>query len=366
MAGHCGWLLKDVIVLLETKKGDLSIPSPHQIQQILEDAHVDSFELIPLLRPLSFDQYQKWLNEEKHGEMDFMEKNSQVREHPAQHFPPMRSMIVFTQSYYPPPEEPDRYFKSLKIAHYARSKDYHIWFREKLNQIIVQLKSRWPDEEFLAFTDAVPLLERDHGAQAGLGWVGKNTCLIHPKRGSLFFIGEILCSFEGNETSAPMHDFCGSCTACIDVCPTGALDTPRVLDANRCLAYWNIESRSVPPVEIREKMDSWFFGCDLCQTVCPWNVNIFKHLQDFQQTTENSSNTVDDLTHILSSSNKALMRQVKDSPLSRAGGRGLKRNALIVIANMKLSALKPLVEDYLQHPELGELAEWTLNQLKAK
>ncbi len=365
MAGHCGWLSKEVTLVLETKKGVLSIPSPDQIKQVLKQAPVDAFEVIPLVRPLSFNHYQKWLEKGQQGEMDYMQKKQAVRQDPAQHFPPMRSMIVFTQSYYPPEQEPDQHFRSLKIAHYARSKDYHLWFRDQLNELIDQLQAAWPEESFLAFTDAVPLLERDHAVQAGLGWVGKNTCVIHPKRGSLFFIGEILCSFDCDQSFPPMHDFCGNCTACIDVCPTDALSTPRVLDANKCLAHWNIESRSVPPVEIREKMEAWFFGCDLCQTVCPWNLKLFKTEPDFAQQSSESEDLLADLTHILQTSNKALMRQVKDSPLSRAGGRGLKRNALIVIANLKLKPLLSVVESYLNHEELGELAQWTLNQLKA-
>jgi epoxyqueuosine reductase len=250
------------------------------------------------------------------------------------------------------------------VAHYARNKDYHFWFKEKLQQYIQVLKQHWPDENFLAFTDAVPLLERDHAMQAGLGWVGKNTCLIHPKKGSLFFIGEILCSFDCSQSFLPMHDFCGSCRACIDVCPTGALDTPRVLDSNKCIAYWNIESRSLPPEPIREKMEAWFFGCDLCQTVCPWNMKLFKNDKDFQQEPGDEETLVRDLTHILSSSNKALLREVRDTPLSRAGGRGLKRNALIVIANLRLTSLSDLVEGYVQHETLAELAQWTLKKLK--
>ncbi len=320
--------------------------------------------MIPLQQPLSFEQYQKWLTDQQYGEMDYMKKNSEIRKDPAHHFVPMRSMIVFSQSYYPPEHKPDRHFKSLKIAHYARSKDYHLWFREKLNQLITVLKEKWPEESYLSFTDAVPLLERDHAVQAGLGWVGKNTCVIHPKRGSLFFIGEILCSFSCEQSFLPMHDFCGSCRACIDACPTDALSTPRVLDSNKCLAHWNIESRNVPPVIIREKMEGWFFGCDICQTVCPWNLKLFKEDNDFQQQAGTENDMIEDLTQILTSSNKALMKQVKDSPLSRAGGRGLKRNALIVIANLKLKPLTPLVESYRDHESLGELAQWALNQLK--
>ncbi len=320
--------------------------------------------MIPLLRPLSFEHYQKWLQKGQQADMDYMAKNAEVREKPGEHFEPMQSMIVFTQSYFPSPREEAPLFKSLKIAHYARMADYHLWFREKLNDLIEKLKEEFPQENFLSFTDAVPLLERDHAAQAGLGWVGKNTCLIHPKRGSLFFIGEILTSLSCEQSFLPMHDFCGSCTACIDSCPTDAITSPRVLDSNKCIAYWNIENREVPPPEMREKMQDLFFGCDICQTVCPWNIKLHKNQKNFVQSSGDKEEMLRDLKAILTASNKSLLKQVKNTPLSRAGGRGLKRNALIVIANLNLTELSPQVENYLDHESLKDLAQWTLNQLK--
>lgn len=337
----------------------------NRVKQILEPIYGDSFAMIPLQRPLSFEHYQKWLAQKHQGSMDYMAVSAEVREHPQQHFAPMRSMIVFTQPYFPMDNNEDNHFPSLKIAHYARNKDYHIWFRQQLQSLIDQLKQDFAKDDFLAFTDAVPLLERDHAAQASLGWIGKNTCLIHPKKGSLFFIGEILTTLECEETFTPMHDFCGHCTACMDQCPTQAIISPRVLDANRCLAHWNIESREVPPIEIREKMQGWLFGCDICQTVCPWNIKLFKQESQFSQKSGTPDDMIKDLKFILNQSNKKLMKVVQDSPLSRAGGRGLKRNALIVIANLKLTELTESVQAYTDHELLGELAQWTLNQLKA-
>lgn len=319
--------------------------------------------MISLQKPLSFAHYSQWLQNNNHADMGYMAKNQRAREQPSQHFAPMRSMIVFTRDYFPVPKNEDNHFPGLKVAHYARNTDYHLWFREQLNEAIERLEKQFPEAHFLSFTDAVPLLERDHAVQAGLGWIGKNTCLIHPKQGSLFFIGEILTSLECDVSHPPMHDFCGSCTACIEVCPTGALDEPRSLDANKCIAYWNIESKGVVPKEMRPALDDWFFGCDLCQTVCPWNMKLFKDETDFQQITASPEAMEKDLRHILTSSNKALLKEVNNSPLSRAGGRGLKRNALVVIGNLKLQNLRTEVSAYLEHEILGDLAEWTLSQL---
>jgi epoxyqueuosine reductase len=317
-----------------------------------------------LKQPLSFQHYQNWLKKNQHGEMAYMSENQEVRENPQEHFPAMRSMIVFTQDYFPWPHKAEGPISKLKVAHYAQNRDYHFWFKEKLQTLIDQMKSVFPEESFLAFTDAVPLLERDHAAQAALGWVGKNTCLIHPKQGSLFFIGEILTSLSIEQTPEALHDFCGSCRACIEACPTDALDTERVLDSNLCLAYWNIESKGVPPVEIREKMGSWFFGCDICQTVCPWNIKLHKDQTGFVQTDEDPDLITQDLRWILTSSNKAILKEIKETPLSRAGGRGLKRNAMIVAANLKLKNLAPIIESYQDHEFLGELALWALEQIE--
>ena len=325
---------------------------------------VSHFEHIPLQAALSGEAYIQWLAQEQQASMGYMAAHQDTRLNPQAAFPEMRSVIVITQDYFPHPKKEKALFPSLRMAHYAQGEDYHFWFKEILQNLIQKLQVEFPDESFLAFTDAVPLLERDLGAQAALGWIGKNTCLIHPKKGSLFFIGEILTSLPAQETPEPLHDFCGSCTACMDACPTKAFPEPRVLDANLCISYWNIESKKVPPPEIRNKMQDWFFGCDICQTVCPWNIKLHKLNPDFENKTQWGDSMVEDLRQILESSNKKLLKQVAHTPLSRAGGRGLKRNALIVIGNLRIQALESSVTPFLQNKELGELAQWALAQMK--
>ncbi len=343
----------------------MSIPSAPSFEKIMKEFQFNDWNHIALSRPLSSLAFQQWLDRGLHGGMSYLKDSQRVRQNPQEHFKPMQSIFVVTQNYFPMPDEAGTSpFPSLKIAHYARGKDYHVWFREKLNKAAQALKKEYPNEEFITFTDAVPLLERDYGMQAALGWIGKNTCLIHPKKGSLFFIGEILSTLTQRESPpTPLHDFCGKCRACIDVCPTQALDNNKNLDANKCLSYWNIESKEVPPLEIREKMEGWFFGCDLCQTACPWNIRIYKNHSEFEQKTEKSQSLIDELKYILTTSNKKLMKGLIESPLSRAGGRGLKRNALIIIANLKVSELREDVKNYTSHPQLAELAQWSLSKL---
>ena len=334
----------------------------------MQELQFQEFSWVSLDKPLSHAIYESWLEKQYQGEMAYLSQNRDVRKNPREHFDKMKSLILVTVNYFPHPESQDSVLDHLKIAHYARGKDYHFWFREKLQKAIAKFQNLFPEEHFLAFTDAVPLLERDHAYQAGLGWVGKNTCLIQRKNGSLFFIGEILSSLPAAETKPTVTpDHCGTCTACLEACPTEAFVEPRVMDATKCISYWNIESRDIPPTDMREKMGDWFFGCDICQTVCPWNIKLHKMKDNFAQASSPSDEgLIEDLRYILNASNKELMRKFKDTPLTRAGGRGLKRNALIVIGNKKLRSLKSDVEKYLSHEQLGELAEWTHSSLMSR
>jgi epoxyqueuosine reductase len=206
-------------------------------------------------------------------------------------------------------------------------------------------------------------LERDLAYRAGLGWVGKNTCLIHPEKGSLFFIGQVLTSLPLVSKSQPVHDFCGTCDRCLRACPTQAFEAPRVLNATKCIAYWTIEARTAAPNSLRERFGDWFFGCDICQTVCPWNEKVFGKNLMAQLTLRQEPDPCDDLRWILRASRKELARAFKNSPLSRARPAGLKRNALYVIGNLALHSLRPEVETCLAYPDLKEVAEWTLGRL---
>ncbi|MCJ8277096.1 MAG: tRNA epoxyqueuosine(34) reductase QueG [Bdellovibrionales bacterium] len=341
----------------------MSTALENTITQILNNQGFDDFAFIPLIEPLSFKQYSQWLDQGFHGDMTYMNEAKEVRKKPMDHFKKVQSMIVFRTPYFPHPESESYPFNHLKVAHYARGKDYHFWFREKLNQLIVELKNLYPNEEFLSYTDSVPLLERDHAFQGGLGWVGKNTCLIDRKAGSLFFIGEILTSLKSESSPETVPDHCGTCTACLDACPTQAFEEPKVLNAEKCIAYWNIESKSVPPESMRKSMGDWLFGCDICQTVCPWNIKLHKMDPQFELPEPSEEDLCEELLKILTSSNKQLMRELAQTPLTRAGGRGLKRNAMIVIANKKLKDLSDEVARFKDHESLGELARWTLDQL---
>lgn len=326
------------------------------------------FGLATLSRPFSFEIYENWLAEGLHGSMNYLKTHAHIKANAREKWPLAQSALVFAVPYFPHPEpKSDFPLNALRVSLYAKGYDYHHWFKEKLKVICEDLKAKLPGEEFIPMTDSSPVLERDLAYRAGLGWVGKNTCLIQAKKGSLFFIGEIYTSFVLKTETAPLPDFCGTCTRCIDICPTKALTAPRTLDARKCISYLTIESKEVPPPELRSNIGDWFFGCDLCQTVCPWNQKIFKSKLSTlpMDLTVSEDALIQELRWILQSSGKQLEKAFAHSPLSRAGNFGLKRNALIVIANRRLKKLLPEVEAYVAHERLGELARWTQVQVLA-
>ncbi|MFN9068338.1 MAG: epoxyqueuosine reductase, partial [Bdellovibrionales bacterium] len=165
-----------------------------------------------------------------------------------------------------------------------------------------------------------------------------------------------------------VSDFCGTCQKCMEICPTQALKSPRVLDANLCISYWTIESRKIPPTEVRKKMGDWLFGCDLCQTVCPWNQKIYKSKLEISEkrslSESDRENLIQDLKFILESSNRQILKKIEKTPLMRAGPKGLKRNALIVIGNQKLVELKNQVQQKITDDFLGPLAKEILIELE--
>ena len=332
------------------------------------DPHMESFThygFAKLEKPLTFHIYRQWLKKGYHGSMNYLVRHANIKETPQQLAPRARSAIVVAQNYFPHPSSTPKVLPSARTALYARGQDYHHWFQSHLDQICQSLRSDFPGEEFLSFTDSSPVLERDLAYRAGLGWVGKNTCLIHKQHGSLFFIGEIYTSLKLEPFTPLQPDHCGNCTRCIEACPTQALTKERELDARKCISYLTIESRNLHPHPLHRKINDWFFGCDICQTVCPWNEKAFGETLKVEQVSkeEMKEDLVKDLRWILSSSNKSLQKKFKGTPLSRAGGLGLKRNAMVLIANLKIQSLADEVLNYTNHKRLGTLAKSCLQAL---
>lgn len=351
---------------------------------LIKDSYkLNQIEITPLKSPLTINFYEKWLARDYHGSMSYLLSHLPYKKNPLLLDSKIKSVISVAQSYFPAVQAAE-YKSPARVALYAHNEDYHLWLKQKLIEIIAQLQLQYPDELFLPYVDSGPILERDMAYQNRLGWFGKNTCLIHPEHGSLFFIAEILTSLNldsEHDTFLALPDFCGTCQKCIEICPTGALIAPQTLKADDCISYLTIEAKTNPPVHLRKKIGDWFFGCDLCQTVCPWNEKVFrkKNIEKSDKISTSGllslepqarADLVTYFEFLLTASHKKILKFHLGSPLSRAGAKGLKRNALIVIANKKLHELKPRITGLLSEAktnevtsEFQELAEWTLEQL---
>jgi epoxyqueuosine reductase len=350
---------------LSSQQGHVSLQA---LEGLVRAEGFEQFGFAELSTPVSIGIYEEWLKKGYQGEMSYLERHLPEKREPEKLLRAARSAIVLTKNYVPHPEprKESPVSEALRTAAYARGRDYHHFLKERLERVMAQLREMHPQETFVAFTDSAPVLERDLASRAGLGWIGKNTCLLSRQEGSLFFIAEIYTTLSLPAAKLSPHDHCGTCTRCLDACPTGALVAPRELDARKCISYLTIESREIPDESLRSKMGDWFFGCDICQTVCPWNIKVHKESLAALSSEDSKSALVADLRFILTSPNRALERAFAGTPLSRAGGVGLKRNALVVAANKDCAELIPEIETFLEHEKLGELAAWALRTLAPK
>lgn len=210
---------------------------------------------------------EKWLKEGNHGTMSWMENHFDKRLDPTKLVPGAKSVISFTLNYFPEerqnPEAP-------KLSKYAYGEDYHFVIKDKLKSLLNYIQEEIGEVDGRAFVDSAPVLDRAWAARSGLGWIGKHSLLLTKKEGSFFFIGELILDLE-LVPDGPTTDHCGSCTACIDACPTEAIIQPYVVDSNKCISYLTIELRDAIPSSFENQMEDWAFGCDICQDVCPWN-----------------------------------------------------------------------------------------------
>ena len=211
---------------------------------------------------------EQWLKEGRHGKMSYMENHFDKRLDPTILVPGAKSVISLLLNYHSETIQKDP--EAPKISSYAFGKDYHLVIKDKLNQLLERLRYEIGDIEGRVFVDSAPVMDKAWAEKAGLGWVGKNTNLISKQVGSFFFIAELIIDLE-LAYDLPVADHCGSCTACIDACPTDALTAPYEIDGSKCISYATIELKDAIPDFFVGKMENWMFGCDICQTVCPWN-----------------------------------------------------------------------------------------------
>lgn len=287
------------------------------------------------------------------------------RADPRSLMPECRSILVLAIRYANPGTLPGRGDPAGRVAAYAWGSDYHAILMERMHVLgafIEELVGHPVHARY--FTDSGPLLERELAQRAGLGWIGRNTCLIHPVLGSAFFLAEILLDID-MEPDAPFpYDRCGQCTRCVDACPTGALLPDRTMDARRCISYLTIENRSAIPLEFREKLGDWIFGCDICQVVCPWNQKVQRE-GDPAFSPSPEVLTLDPMTE-MGLTAEAFRDKYRHSPLLRARWAGHLRNTAVVLGNLRSPAAIPVLERAASSDEalVREHAAWALEKIK--
>lgn len=217
---------------------------------------------------------ENWLKSKHHGEMSYMENHFDKRLDPRKLVEGTKTVISLLFNYYTPESQNDP--QAPKISKYAYGKDYHFVVKEKLKQLYGYLLSEIGDVNGRYFVDSAPVMDKVWAERSGLGWIGKHTNLINKEQGSYFFIAEMLLDLK-IEPDGPIKDFCGTCTKCIDACPTEAIIQPYVVDGSKCISYFTIELKDAIPQEMSGKFDNWMFGCDVCQEVCPWNRFSLQH-----------------------------------------------------------------------------------------
>lgn len=335
-------------------------------RKVKQEANRLGFPLVGVTTPEApehLDFFREWCAVGNHGMMGWMvsDRSLQRRSDPKKILPECESILMLG-SLYPAPSPA----AGGRIAAYAENQDYHEILGERLQRLVHFLEetlgetipNRW-------YTDTGPVLERDLAQRAGLGWIGKNTTLINKTYGSYFFLAEILLGIKLDLDPPFLSQHCGTCTRCLDACPTGSLTVPYTLDTSRCISYLTIEYREMIPLELRHLLGDWIFGCDICQQVCPWNQakEVSGDILDEFLPREELSNIV--LVDEMKLSQDAFSTKFKNSPIKRTKRRGYLRNIAVALGNQKSKAAVPVLAAALQdgEPLIRGHAAWALGEI---
>jgi epoxyqueuosine reductase len=268
---------------------------------------------------------EEWLRRNYQGKMSYLENHFDKRLDPTLLVPGAKSVISLIYNYYPKKNLAER--DQFKIAKYAYGEDYHFVVKEKLKEFVSTIKEKIGEVDGRVFVDSAPVMERAWAKRSGIGWIGKNSLLLNRTMGSFFFLAELIIDLE-LEYDYPVKDFCGSCTACMDACPTEAIPEPYAVDGSKCISYFTIELKEEIPADVKGKFENWIFGCDICQDVCPWNsFSRSHHERRFDPDPELSSMKKQDWIDI---TEEVFEKVFKKSAVKRTRFEGLKRNIKFV------------------------------------
>lgn len=339
--------------------------------RLKQHAHDLGFALAGIARAgpaEGFDRLHQWLELGFEGEMQYMSRHAEARRHPASILPQVRSVVMLAMHHGSQPEQTAEPLQPLhgRVARYARAADYHDVLRQRLKRLLAWVQAERPGCRGRAVVDTAPLLERDFARRAGLGWFGKNTMLLDRRHGSYFLLAGLLLDLELTPDAVHETSHCGTCTRCLDACPTQAFAGPGLLDARRCISYLTIELRGPVPQELRSGLEEWVFGCDVCQEVCPWNRKA-PSLPDpaLQPMPELAAL---DLVELLRMSEREFEERFGKTALERPGRAGLLRNAALVLGNRGDPAALPALRQALEDPEplVREAAGWAIERIESK
>jgi len=326
------------------------------------DVGFDSCRIAACNPPAHVTEFREWLRLGAHGEMNYMQRGEEKRCHPQKILPGARSIVVLALNYFQ--GEPTRRSQTAntgRIARYAWGEDYHDVIEVKLTRIDEFLRGFGGHQK--CYVDTGPLLERDHGAQSGIGWHGKSTMLIDQRLGTWFFLAEILTTLE-LPPDEPIPNRCGTCERCIHACPTGAITGPHRLDARRCISYLTIELKEAIPLDLRPLIGDRIFGCDDCLEACPWN----RFAQESRETAFSArrSTTGMSLRDYLNLNAEEFRALFKNSPIRRIKRRGFVRNVCVALGNVGDQADLPALQRVAADPDtmIAEHAAWAIKQIR--
>jgi len=336
-----------------------------QLVSFAREIGFDSCRIAACGEPAHATDFREWLREGAHGEMNYMERGEEKRCDPQQVLPGARSIVVLALNYFQGEQTPRRSETAAtgRIARYAWGDDYHEVIEAKLDEVDQFLRGFGGQQK--CYVDTGPILERDHAAQAGIGWHGKNTMLIDEQFGTWFFLAEILTTLE-LPPDQPVLDRCGTCERCITACPTGAITAPHRLDARRCISYLTIELKGSIPLELRPLIGDRIFGCDDCLDVCPWNR--FAQVSHETAFSARQSTTGMSLREYLELTDVEFRALFKSSPIKRIKRRGFLRNVCVALGNAGDASDIPALERAAADPEplIAEHARWAIHQIRGR
>jgi len=318
--------------------------------------------------PPHYSTFESWLAQGHHGTMNYLvtDRSRARRANPREILPECKSVLVLATPYSSPLRmgEGLEVMEKPQIASYAWGDDYHDILPARMKELVQfieeqvggLIKNRW-------YTDTGPILERDLAQRAGIGWIGKNTCLIHPKHGSYFLLSEIFLDLALEPDPPFITDHCGTCTRCIEACPTDCILPDRTIDATRCISYLTIELKDDIPIELREKIGGWVFGCDVCQMVCPWN-----RFADEGDSVFGDKSSLPSLAEDLTISMQEFNQRYKHSSIKRPRRRGYLRNVAVALGNTGDMLTLPVLQNALkdEEPMIRGHAQWAIEKITSR